>query len=110
MELLEYYVEEIGASDLYNYAIQTIIMYTDRLDAYMGTLLNLDEHMVAFSNAVFTEFDDRPISNKSCFTPGDFQERPDCLIFNMYFVEYIVILLWLFILLLMHFTMFLRDF
>ena len=53
LELLEYYIEEIGASDLYNYAIQTIIMYTDRLDAYMGTLLNLDEHMVAFSNAVF---------------------------------------------------------
>ena len=53
LKLLEYYVEEIGDSDLYDYAIQTIIMYSDRLTAYMGTLLNLNEHMVIFSNAVF---------------------------------------------------------
>ena len=53
IELMQYYFLEIGDSDLYNYAIQTIIMYTDRLNAYMGSLLNLDMHMVKFSNAVF---------------------------------------------------------
>eukprot|EP01084_Bolivina_argentea_P164085 285320_1 len=36
MELIEYYLESIASTDLYEFALQTIIMYTDRLDAYMG--------------------------------------------------------------------------
>lgn len=53
VELMQYYMLQIGDSDLYNYAIQTIVMYTDRFDAYMGSLLNLDIHMVKFTNSVF---------------------------------------------------------
>ena len=52
-QVAEYYLSEIVSSDLYDYAIQIIIMYSDRLDAYMGTMLNLETHMVMFSNAVF---------------------------------------------------------